>query len=143
MVQYLSHSIIHPCARMIWILTTCLILRRCQSPYHRHQSQICPCAVRTNRVVVIDVSPFLLPSLHQSSTLEKTSSYQHSTLSNLTSKLPKQVSLFFDAAQFASSEEIDFHVWFSPGFLMQQKLAHQESFRCIARPSSSSVSTLL
>ena len=30
----LDHS---PCARMIWIVTTCLILRRCQSPYHRHQ----------------------------------------------------------------------------------------------------------
>ena len=35
------------------------------------------------------------------------------------SKRLQQVALFFDAAQFASSEEIDFHVWFSPGFLIQ------------------------
>ena len=36
------------------------------------------------------------------------------------SKRLEQVALFCDAAQFASSEEIDFHVWFSPGFLMQK-----------------------
>ena len=35
------------------------------------------------------------------------------------SKRLQHVALFFDAAQFASSEEIDVHVWFSPGFLMQ------------------------
>ena len=35
------------------------------------------------------------------------------------SKRLQQVVLFCDAAKFASSEEIDFHVWFSPGFLMQ------------------------
>ena len=45
----LDHSC---CARKIWILATFPILRRCQSPYHRHQQQICPCAVWTNRVVV-------------------------------------------------------------------------------------------
>ena len=38
----LDHSC---CARKIWILATFPILRRCQSPYHRHQQQICPCAV--------------------------------------------------------------------------------------------------
>ena len=32
----LDHS---PCARMIWIITRCLILRRCQSPYHRRQNK--------------------------------------------------------------------------------------------------------
>ena len=81
---------------------------------------ICPCAVWTNRVVVHkQVCPFLLPALHQISTLEKNNSCQHSTLSNLISKRLKQVSLFFDAAHSMSSEVVDFHVWFSPGFLMQ------------------------
>ena len=28
-----------PCARTIWISTTCLILRRWKSPYHRHQQK--------------------------------------------------------------------------------------------------------
>ena len=42
------------------------------------------------------------------------------------SKRLQKVDLFCDAAQFARSEEIDFHVWFSPGFLMQQKPAHQK-----------------
>ena len=32
------------------------------------------------------------------------------------SKRVQQFALFCDAAQFASSEEIDFHVLFSPGF---------------------------
>ena len=31
----------------------------------------------------------------------------------------KQVSAFFDAAHSMSSEVVDFHVLFSPGFLMQ------------------------
>ena len=50
------------------------------------------------------------------------------------SKRPKQVSLFLDAAQFASSEEIDFHVWFSPdtkfiiGFDFAVTLSSPESF---------------
>ena len=35
------------------------------------------------------------------------------------SKRHQQVSLSFDAAQSASSEVIDFHIWFSQGFLMQ------------------------
>ena len=43
-------------------------------------------------------------SAHQISTLEKTNSWQHSTLANLMSKRLKQVSLFFDAAQSTSSE---------------------------------------
>ena len=65
------------------------------------------------------VSLFLHPSIHQMSTLEKTNSCQHSTLSNLMSKRLKQVSLFFDAAHSMSAEVVDFHVWFHPGFLMQ------------------------
>ena len=59
------------------------------------------------------------------------------------SKRLKQVSLFFDAAPSMSSEVVDFHVWFSPGFLMQWRQARQDSFRCIARPNSSSPSILL
>ena len=35
------------------------------------------------------------------------------------SKRLQRAAPFYDAAQFAGSEEIDFHVWFSPGFLMQ------------------------
>ena len=57
----LDHS---PCARMIWILTTCRILLRCKNSSHRFQQWICPCAVRSQRV-----SPFYLPSIHQISTL--------------------------------------------------------------------------
>ena len=55
----------------------------------------------------------------------------------------QRVSPFFNAAQSTSSEKIDFRVWFPLGFLMQLKVARQESFRCIARPNSSSVSILL
>ena len=62
------------------------------------------------------VSLFYLPSIHQISTLEKTKFYQRSILSSLMSTRKKRVALFCDAAQFASSEEIDFHVWFSPAF---------------------------
>ena len=62
------------------------------------------------------------------SLLEKTNSCQHSTLSNLMSKRPKQVFLFFDAAHSMSSEVIDFHIWFSPGFLMQQRLHRETKF---------------
>ena len=69
------------------------------------------CAVTTGRPV--------LTSIHQISTLEKTKFYEHSIMSSLMSKRLQQVALFCDAAQFAGSEEIDFHVWFSPGFLMQ------------------------
>ena len=65
----------------------------------------------TNRVVVhLQVSPFLLPALHQISTREKTTFRQYSTLSNLISKRPKQVSLFFDAAHSVSPEVIDFNI---------------------------------
>ena len=39
------------------------------------------------------------------------------------SKRSQRVAPFHDAAQFASSKEIDFHVWFSPGFLMRSPLA--------------------
>ena len=51
--------------------------------------------------------------------------------------------MFFDAAHSMSSEVIDFHVWFSPGFQMQWKQARQESFGCIARLNSSLASILL
>ena len=64
-------------------------------------------------VVHKQVSLFLLPSIHQISTLEKTNSCQHSTLSNLMSKHLKQVSLFFDAAHSMSSEVVDFHIGLS------------------------------
>ena len=58
-------------------------------------------------VVHKQVSLFLLPSIHQISTLGKTSSCQHSTLSNLMSQRLKQVAPFFDAAHSMSSEVID------------------------------------
>ena len=48
-----------------------------------------------------------LPSILQISTLEKTHSCHHSTLSILMSKRSKQISLFFDAAHSMSSEVID------------------------------------
>ena len=60
----LDHS---PCARMIWILKTFLILRRCKNSSYHFQQWICPCAVRLKQV-----SLFYLPSIHQISTLEKT-----------------------------------------------------------------------
>ena len=96
---------------MIWILTTCLILRRCQSPYYRHQQQICPCAVRIKQV-----APFLLPSIYQISTLEKTNSCQHSTLSSLMSQASlTSLTVLRCCSVSMGSEEIDFRVWFSPG----------------------------
>ena len=100
-----------PCARMIWILTTFLILLRCKNSFYRFQQWICPCAVRIQQVALL-----YLPSIHQISTLEKTNSCQHSTLSNLMSKRPSQVSLFLDAAHSTSSDVNDFHIWFSPAF---------------------------
>ena len=113
----LDHSL---CARMIWILTTCLILLRCKIPSYRFQQWICPCALRTNRVVVhSQVFPFLLPTFHQISTLEKTTSRQYSILSSLMNKRPSQVSPFLATAHSTSSEVFDFHIWFSPGFQMQ------------------------
>ena len=65
------------------------------------------------------VSLFLLPSIHQISTLEKTKFYQRSILSSLMSTRIQRVSPFSDAAESTSSEILDFHIWFSPGFLMQ------------------------
>ena len=44
----------------------------------------------------------------------------------------QRVAPFYDAAQFASSEVVDFRVWFSSGFLMQSRQEHQESFHSIA-----------
>ena len=78
------------------------------------------------------VSLFYHPSIHQISTLEKTKFHQHSILSTLMSVriqrvgalLPskQRVSPFYRTAQLASSEDFDFRVWFSPGFLMQWKI---------------------
>ena len=63
------------------------ILRRCQSPYHRHQWQTCLCAGWKDPLVAhTRVSPFLLPTFHQISTLEKTTFRQCSILSSLMSK---------------------------------------------------------
>ena len=107
-----------PCARMIWILTTGLILS------HHLQRRIDALAVSKQRV-----SPFYRPSIHQISTLEKTKFYQHSILSSFMSVriqrvgallLSKQrVSPFYRISQLADSENFDYRVWFSPGFLMQ------------------------
>ena len=63
--------------------------------------------------------PFLLPTFHQISTLEKTTSRQYSILSSLMNERPLHVSPFLVAAHSTSSEEFDFHIWFSPLFLMQ------------------------
>ena len=71
-------------------------------------------------------------------TLEKTNSCQHSTLSNLMSKRPQQVSLFLDAAQSTSSEVIDFQIWFSPAFQMQSRQARSDPLHGISIPNSSS-----
>ena len=57
----------------------------------------------------------VLPSLHQISTLEKTTFRQYSILSSI-SKRPLQISPFLVAAHSTSSEVFDFHNWFSPGF---------------------------
>ena len=78
-----------PCARMIWIQTTFLILLRCKNSSQRFQWCICPCAVRWLRV-----SPFYLPS-NQNSTLEKTIFYQRSILSSLMSVRIRRVSPFY------------------------------------------------
>ena len=86
LVQHISHSIIHHVERMTVPSTKSLILWRCESPYHLHEWQICLCAVWTNWVVVhLQVSTFLLPALHQVSTLEKTTCRQCSILSILLS----------------------------------------------------------
>ena len=58
--------------------------------------------------------PYLFPTFHQISTLEKTSCRQCSILSSLVSKRPSQVSLFLVAAHSSSSEILDFQIWF-PG----------------------------
>ena len=72
------------------------------------------CAVWTNWLDVhSQVSPFLLPALHQTSTLEKTFFRHHFIMSSLMSKHPLQVSPFLAAAQSTSSEVFDFHIWFS------------------------------
>ena len=118
-----------------------LILWRCRSPYHRHQWQTCLCAGWT--VAHPRVSPFLLPTFHQFSTLEKIIFRQYFILGSLMSRRPSQVSPLLDAAHSTSPEVLDFQMWFSSGFLMQQTQARQDPLRCIAIPNSSSASTLL
>ena len=54
------------------------------------------------------ISPFLLPALHQISTLERTIFRQYSILRRLMSKRPLQVSPFLAAAQSTKSEVFDF-----------------------------------
>ena len=138
----ISFAIDHsPCARMTVTLAKGSILWRCQSPYHRHQWQTCLCAGWT--VVHPRVSPFLLPTFHQISTLEKTASRHCPILSSLMSWRPSQVSPFLVAAHSTSSEVFDFQFLFSPGFLMQSKQARLDPLRCIARPNSSSALILL
>ena len=66
------------------------------------------------------LSPFLLQTFHQISTLEKTTFRQYSILSSL---MRSQVSPFLVAAHSTSSEVFDFHVWFSLGFLVQSRQA--------------------
>ena len=75
----------------------------------------------TNQLAVHSrVSPFLFPTFHQISTLEKTTCRQCSILSRLMSQRPSQVSPFYEAAHSTSSEVLsDFQIWFLPGFPMQ------------------------
>ena len=93
--------------------------------------------------VLESISPFLLSSLHQISTLDKFIFRQHSILSCLMSKRPLQVSPFLDAAQSTSSEVLDFQMWSFLDFLMQWRQVRSDPLRCIARPNSSSASILL
>ena len=107
--------------------------------------QICLCAEWTNRLVVhLQVSPFLLPALHQISTLEKTTCRQCSNQSSLMSWRLSEVSLSLVAAHSTRSEVLpDFQIWFSPGFPMQWRQARSDSSRCVVRPNSSSALILL
>ena len=103
-----------PCARMIWILTTILILLRRENSSHRFQQRFGPRAVSSQRV-----SPFYRSSIDQISTLENTEFYQSSILSSLMSvRIQRVFPFFYRTSQFADSEESDFRVWFSLGFLM-------------------------
>ena len=133
------------CLFRTWSFTLCkndldpndniLILLRCKNSSYRFQQWILSvcCTVTTGRPALSSIN----------SSLEKTKFYQLCILSSLMSTRRQRVSPFYRTSQFADSEEIDFHVLFSPGFLMQLKVACQESFRCIARPNSSSASILL
>ena len=99
---------------MIWILNDLSDSATVSESILSFATMICPCAARIQQVAL-----FYLPSIHKISTLEKTKFYQHSILSSLMSKRLQPVALFFDAAQSANSEKIDFRVLFSPGVLMQ------------------------
>ena len=98
------------------------------------------------------VSPFYHPSVHQTSTLEKTKIYQYSILSSLMSVCFQQVggardschgkqrvSPFYRTSHLAYSEDFDFRIRFSPGFLMQQMISLMEPLQS----NSSLVLTLL
>ena len=128
----LDHSF---CARMTWILTTCLCFTTMSKSMSSFKDKsVC---VLSEPAVCPRVTPSLLPALHQISTLEKTIFRQLSTLSGLMSKRPSQVSPFWAAAQSTSMSD------FSPNFLMEWRQARQEFFRYIARLNSSSTSILL
>ena len=99
----LDHS---PCARMIWILTTILILfRRLQWRIDLEDKQ--------------RVSPFfcdflLLPKwrscVHERNVFETRA---------LLLEGKQRVSPFYRTSQLANSEDVDFRIWSSPGFLMK------------------------
>ena len=98
---------------------------------------------RCEQTTGLSVLSSINSSIHQISTLEKTKFYQRSILSSLMSVRIQRVSLFYRTSQLAYSEDFDFRVWSSPGFLMQWKIALMEPFHCFARSNSSLVLTLL
>ena len=111
LVLNLSHSIIHPVQEWPWLWRK--VLWRCQSPYHCHRWQTCLCAGWT--VVHPRVSPFLLPTYHQISTLERPLVVNVPFWEVSWAGAPSQVSPFLVAAHSTSSEVFDFHIWFFPG----------------------------
>ena len=100
-----AHS---PCAKMIWILTTFLILFRPENPSYRFN----------NVRVLCEYNWCPRSNFHQfiKFPLKKTNSCQHSTLSNLMRKRPQQNPPVWDAANSMSSEINGFHIWFSRSF---------------------------
>ena len=115
-----------PCARMIQILTTFLILLRCKNSSYRFQYWICPCAVRIQQVAV-----FYLPSMHQISSLEKTKPHQHSILSSLMSKRQNGSPCFQMLLIPWAQRKLTFISGFPRACWRSRR--YQESFRCIER----------
>ena len=120
----LGHS---PCARMIWILTTILILS------HHLQQRIDALAESKQRVSPFHRDLLLLPKW-------RSCSHERKVFETLV--VSKRVSPFYRISQFANSEDFDFRVWFSPGFLMQWKIVLMLPFHCFARSNPSLVSLL-